>query len=395
MADSNVSELSAPLLGKRGRAAKRRETDASHRQGRRRHLPVARLAIAGIAVLGAAVGLRILLIDTPDGGRPFTEVAVNTTRNANPVAGEIGNGSIITIGPEIPIEDLAAALPSAAGAAAATSPETAAVLEEFGMVADLVEETEFGPIPRMGATGETPFAAYARPSVSAAAADGKPRIAIIVTGLGINITETLEAVGKLPDTVTLAFAPYGKDLGRTVGGARAEGHEVFLEVPLEPFDYPDNDPGPDTLLTGQAPRDNMQKLYRVMGKFGGYAGIINNMGARFTSSAADFGPVMEELGIRGLSYLDDGSSNRSLASQLATANRVPFAKADAVLDNNPTRAAILEQLTALEDQARQNGAAVGLVTALPVSVETISEWAKGLEERGLMIVPASALMKAE
>ncbi len=45
--------------------------------------------------------------------------------------------------------------------------------------------------------------------------------------------------------------------------ARSGGHEILLEVPLEPFDYPENDPGPDTLLTGQAPRDNLeQALHR-------------------------------------------------------------------------------------------------------------------------------------
>jgi polysaccharide deacetylase 2 family uncharacterized protein YibQ len=389
-ADSNVSELNAPLLSKRTRAAKR----ALGTAGRRRR-PVARLALAGIVVLFAAAGLRIILVDTPDGGRPLAEVAVNSTRNANPVVGGMANGSIISIGPQIPLDHVAAALASGETADGAADPETAARLEAFGMLPDLVEDTEFGPIPRRSGSGTTPFAAYARPSVSAAAVRGKPRIAIIVTGLGINLSGTLEAIGRLPDTVTLAFAPYGKDFGRTVGGARAEGHEVFLEVPLEPFDYPDNDPGPDTLLTGQAPRDNMQKLYRVMGKFGGYVGLINNMGARFTASAADFGPVMEELAMRGLGYLDDGSSNRSLAPQLAAANRVPFRRADAMLDGNPTRASILGRLTELEDLARQNGSAMGLVAALPVSVETVAEWAAGLEERGVTIVPASALMKAE
>ncbi len=270
--------------------------------------------------------------------------------------------------------------------------ETEAVPNEFGVLPDLAEDTEYGPIPRISPAGETPFAAYSRPSVSAAGADGKPRIAIVVTGLGINLSGTLEAIAKLPDTVTLAFAPYGKSLERTVGAARAEGHEIFLEVPFEPFDYPDNDPGPDTLLTGQAPRDNMDRLYTVMGKFGGYAGIINNMGARFTASAADFGPMMEELGARGLAYLDDGSSNRSLAPQLTEANRVPFARADMLLDGNPARAPILARLTELETKAKQQGQAVGLITALPVSVQTIAEWAQGLEEKGFLIVPASALM---
>jgi uncharacterized protein len=395
MADSNTSDLSAPLLSRRARAAQQRAQRSSRHAGQR-HLPVARLAIGGILVLAAAVGLRILLVDTPDGGRPAAEVAINSTRNANPVAGEIGARSIIEIGPEMPAGEIApASIAQGAVAAGRFIDEASTGPDEFGNIASLVEETEYGPLPRIGANGQTPFAAYARPSVGATAAGGKPRIAIVVTGLGINMGGTLDAVAKLPDNVTLAFAPYGRDLGRTVGAARAEGHEIFLEVPLEPFDYPDNDPGPDTLLTGQAPRDNMQKLYRVMGKFGGYAGVMNNMGARFTASGADFGPFMEELGTRGLGYLDDGSSARSLASHLAAANHVPFAKAELTLDANPARAPILARLAELEAIAQRKGSAVGLITALPVSIDTVAEWAAGLEERGIMIVPASALMRGK
>ena len=129
---------------------------------------------------------------------------------------------------------------------------------------DLLEETEHGPIPRIAATGETPFEVYARPSLTPATADGKKLIAIVVTGLGLNEIGTASAIDTLPDTVTLAFAPYGRSLSRTVASARAGGHEILLEMPLEPFDYPDSDPGPDTLLTGQAPRDNLNKLFTVM-----------------------------------------------------------------------------------------------------------------------------------
>jgi hypothetical protein len=261
------------------------------------------------------------------------------------------------------------------------------------LLADLVEETEFGQIPKMSSMGVTPFETYARPADTPASSGGKPLIAIIVSGLGINLNGTLEAVEKLPEDITLAFAPYGKTLDRSVGAARAEGHEIFLEVPLEPFDYPENDPGPDTLLTGQPPRDNLSKLFHVMSRFGGYVGVINNLGARFTASGSDFGPIMEELGARGLGYVDDASSNRSLAPQLARANRVPFGRVDVMVDANPARGPILEQLAALEAKARQSGSAIGIISALPVSVETIAEWARGLEAKGIEIVPASALMK--
>lgn len=63
-----------------------------------------------------------------------------------------------------------------------------------------------------------------------------------------------------------------------------------------------------------------------MSRFSGYVGLINNMGARFTASAADLSLIMEELGACWLSHLDDGSSNRSLASQLAKGNNIPFSR---------------------------------------------------------------------
>lgn len=380
-----MSDLSAPLTRRRARTAGRAAT------GTRRHLPVARLAIAGIVVLLLVVTLRVVLVDTPTGGRPTVSMPIGGSAT-NPVAGSnaVRPEATITVGPEIPADAAseAAELPSTIELEAElTTPDA------LGNLPGLVEESSFGPLPRISDAGVAPFEAYARASVSPASAGGKPLIAIVVTGLGLNLSGTLGAIEQLPDTVTLAFAPYGSDLGRAAGAARAEGHEILLEVPLEPFDYPENDPGPDTLLTGQAPRDNIDRLYTVMGRIGGYVGLINNMGARFTASAADFGPMMEELGARGLGYLDDGSSNRSLAAQLAKANRVPFSRADHVLDSNPARAPILAALEALEAKAREQGSAIGIISALPVSVQTVAEWARGLEDRGVLVVPASVLMQ--
>ena len=380
-----MSDLSAPL-------SRRRVRQAGKAAAGRRGLPLARLAFGGIVLLLAVAVGRIVLVEDPQGGRPLAEVAVNNTQNAKAIMADnaaLPVAATITAEPEFPAD---------AAVISVDEPDIpltngTLIANADGLVPDLMEETEFGPIPRMAGTGETPFATYARAAETPATAGGKPLIAIIVTGLGLNFSGTNAAIDALPDDITLAFAPYGKSLAESVATARAGGHEIFLEVPLEPFDYPDNDPGPDTLLTGQAPRDNLNRLFNVMGRFGGYVGLINNMGARFTASGADFGPMMEELGARGLGYLDDGSSNRSLAPQLAKANRVPFSRVDLLLDANPARAPILDQLTALERRARDNGSAIGIISALPVSVQTIAEWAQSLEAKGILIVPASALMK--
>ena len=130
--------------------------------------------------------------------------------------------------------------------------------------------------------------------------------------------------------MTFAFAPYGGELERAVARARGDGHEVLLQVPMEPFDYPDNDPGPQTLLTSLDAEQNIDRLHWLMSRFQGYVGIANYMGARFTASEQALAPVLREAAKRGLIYLDDGSSPRSLAGQIAGANNVAFAKADVV-----------------------------------------------------------------
>jgi polysaccharide deacetylase 2 family uncharacterized protein YibQ len=375
-----MTDLSAPLSRRRTR----QERAAAGRALRR--LPIARTAFGLLATIGIGLVATVLLVDNPEGGRPSATVGINSTVNANTIAGAVAGtplSATITADPEM--------FPAPDAEAPGDDAIDVAATDPAAIVPDLVEETEFGPLPRMSSTGETPFSAYSRAD-SAAAASGAPAVAIVVSGLGINPSGTLEAIEKLPAEVTLAFAPYGKGLEHSVASARTGGHEILLEVPLEPFDYPDNDPGPDTLLTGQAPRENLNKLFHVMSRFGGYVGLLNNMGARFTASGADFGPVMEELGARGLGYLDDGSSNRSLAPQLARANRVPFGRVDAVVDANPARGPILAQLQALEAKAKESGSAIGIVSALPVSIEVVTEWARGLADKGIEIVPASALM---
>jgi hypothetical protein len=376
-----MTDLSAPLARRRDR----RRSSGGEAGSKRFRLPIARLAFGLLALVGMVVVGWTVLVDDPDGGRPSNTAAITAARPTNPIAGANAtpgpSPSIIVVDAE-PAETVATPVPL----------DEPLGLAPTTILPDLVEETEFGQIPRMSGTGLRPFDAYARPSVTPATAGGKPLVAIIVTGLGLSHQGTLDAIAKLPDSVTLAFAPYGKSLSETVTAARTEGHEVFLEVPLEPFDYPDNDPGPDTLLTGQPPRDNLNRLFKVMSRFGGYVGVINNMGARFTASGADFGPMMEEIAASGLGYLDDGSSNRSLAPQLATANRVPFNRVDMVLDVNPNRGAILKQLDALVAAARQKGSAIGIVSALPVSINTITDWARELD--GVELVPASALMRS-
>jgi len=160
---------------------------------------------------------------------------------------------------------------------------------------------------------------------------------------------------------------------------------------MEPFDFPDNDPGPQTLLTSNTAELNIDRLHWFLSRFQGYVGITSLMGARFTATEQALSPVLREVGKRGLIYFDDGSSPRSVAGQMAGSQNVTFARADAVLDAVPTANDIDNALTRLEATARSRGVAIASASALPVTIDRIANWARSAEARGLTLVPVSAV----
>jgi polysaccharide deacetylase 2 family uncharacterized protein YibQ len=254
----------------------------------------------------------------------------------------------------------------------------------------LLEKSRYGMIPVVS-DGLKPFTVYAAEADRAKAAK-MPVVAIVVGGLGVGAAKTTDAIMKLPAAVTLAFTPYGSDPAKLTERARAQRHEILLQIPMEPFDYPDNDPGPQTLLTSLGPEQNLDRLYWHLSRFQGYAGIANFMGGRFVVTDAVMQPIVREAAKRGLGYLDDGSAPRSVASSLAAGQAMPFAKADFSIDAVPTAVEIDRTLARLENLAKERGIAVGIASALPISIERIGVWIKALESRGIMLVPLTTAM---
>lgn len=349
----------------------------------------------GLAVLGLL--LTVALRRDPDGGEPMAVASIekrvapassvpataDSSMSRGPAsATQLENSAGVTVtraGEDAP-DAIIITIPSEARTIKlATAPDNR-----------LVERSRYGLLPKLGPDGATPARVYARPLGLETEPKPAGRIALLVGGLGISQSGTADAIAKLPPPVSFAFAPYGNELERTVQRARGEGHEVFLQLPMEPFDYPDNDPGPHTLLTGPKAPDNIDKLHWALGRFTGYVGIINFLGGRFTADESALSPILRELAGRGLMVVDDGSSPRSLLAGSADRARIPALKIDRVVDGVTRADAIDKELAALENLAREQGIVVAAASALPVSIERINRWAQSLDAKKLVIVPVSA-----
>ena len=257
---------------------------------------------------------------------------------------------------------------------------------------DLLEKGKYGRLPIISKTGVKPWQAYA--NAIDPLPKNQPIVALIIGGMGISENSTNYAINQLPPAVTLAFAPYGNGLQRWMDRARAQGHETLIELPMEPFDYPNNDPGPYTLLTGSEPAKNLERLNWLLSRGSGYVGVSNYQGARFITDTKALEPIFAVLQKRGLMYVDHPAGRRSRAKEIALSVGMPLAQGTSQIDPKLNKYAIDEALLRLEEQAKRDGVAVGFGSGFPLTIDRIDAWSKKLEERGVTLVPVSATVSA-
>ena len=257
-----------------------------------------------------------------------------------------------------------------------------------GPIADLLKNTVHGKIPRISPGGKRASRAYAKPFDGNA---NKPKIAIVVGGLGLNSSLTERAIDELPAHVTLSFAPYAKDLAFWTEKARAAGHEVVLELPMEAHAGLPQALGPAALLTSRTREENLERLDWLLSRFQGYFAVTNYLGGKFSADADAMRPVLEKLRAAGVAYIDDTGAIRraGVKGDWTIVNRVITAG-----DSNNDAKSVQRGLDALEKIARRDGNALGKTFAYDASISEITEWAAGLSERGFVIAPASAVLHA-
>lgn len=223
--------------------------------------------------------------------------------------------------------------------------------------------------------------------------DKRPRIAVVMTGLGLSDGATEAAIDRLPPAVTLSFSPYARSLERWMALARARGHEVMLDLPMEPATFPDEDPGPQALLTGLSPQENLDRLDWVLGRGSAYVGVAGAMGSRFTATREAIEPVLRELHDRGLLIVDRRSSEESLVPALADEIGLPHAvNSRSVDERQASRIAIDARLAQVERVALTEGVAVAMAQPYPVTIDRLVEWTAELTGRGFAVAPVSAVI---
>jgi polysaccharide deacetylase 2 family uncharacterized protein YibQ len=244
-------------------------------------------------------------------------------------------------------------------------------------------------LPRVSVDGRAPMAAYAAGFDPTSV---RPRVGMLIAGIGMSEADSLAAIKNLPGGVTLAISPYGGNFDHLLAVARLTEHEYVVSVPMEPNGYPVNDPDDRrALMTSLPSAENLNRLHWVLSRLAGYVGVTDAFGQmhgeRLAGVADQLSPVLEEVGHRGLLFVDAQAGQPAL----------PYAwsrSVDMVIDDDPFDATVLDQrLDRLTHTALDKGSALGLVQVpRPLTLARVAAWTNTLAAKGLALAPVSALV---
>ncbi len=220
---------------------------------------------------------------------------------------------------------------------------------------------------------------------SAGAPPTGAKLAVVVDGLGLSQIATDAAISKLPAAVTLAFSPYTRDLKKWIEKAKASGHEVLIEVPMESKTFPAEDPGPLGLLTVNDAKENGMRLDAILKDAGSAIGVLDSSGSKFREDQS-INAVFAKLKEKNLFYVQGEPGVR-----VGEAG-VPTAVADVIIDERPFRAAVDARLDYAERLAKYQGSAIASMSAKPVSFERLVLWLEQSQKKGVTLAPVSQVL---
>ena len=253
----------------------------------------------------------------------------------------------------------------------------------------LIEKTDVGNLPTVGPKGLKPWSYYAKRYVHKG---HLPTIAIVITGLGQNHNATESAI-RLPENVSLSFSPYAKESVSWAQAARIAGHEILVDLPLEPSNFPATDPGPYGLLVGKGLEENSNRLKWLMSRLEGYVGFMTPFNEAFTSEDAAFKDILDQLSTRGLMIAMPHDPAKNDTKKIMDNSKTAYTIADAVVDEELSVSSIQARLMSLEKTASKRGFAIGVAQAYPLTIQQLALWSADLEKNGYTLVPLTFITK--
>jgi polysaccharide deacetylase 2 family uncharacterized protein YibQ len=224
------------------------------------------------------------------------------------------------------------------------------------------------------------------------APDARGRLAILLDDGGQKF-DLVSTAAALPTEVGFAILPFLPKSAETAVALHEAGHEIWLHLPMEPENYPANDPGPGAILMAMNSDDLRTAIHSAINNIPHVVGVNNHMGSKATADLKTMTWIMQEFKTRGMAFIDSRTTVHTVAEEAARAQGVPTNRRHVFLDNERSAAAIRVQLDEAVYRSRMEGEIIAIGHLDKVTVEVLSRELPGLAERGADLVNPSDLVR--
>lgn len=208
----------------------------------------------------------------------------------------------------------------------------------------------------------------------------KPKIAILL--ISNDDIESAKRISNFPDATAsvVVFNNYANS--NEIYSIISNSHrEIIVNINMEPDNYPNNNPGPDTLLIGITDVENVTTLNNVLLNHLSSTGIINIYGNKFISSTKDLNPVLDFLKNKGLIFINASNTNVNKLKNSAKKTNTIVKICDIFIDNKPSEDELKDALKVLEAKAKNEGSAIGLFRYYDDRINIMESWAKEIIQK--------------
>jgi uncharacterized protein len=215
-----------------------------------------------------------------------------------------------------------------------------------------------------------------------------PALAIIIDDLGYD-RAAADSLLALPFPLTVSVIPHLPLSSEVAEEAFRRGDQVLLHLPMESEGEAKQED--IELRPGMSAAEVNEILSGMLETVPHAAGVNNHQGSRATSDPALMEALMPALRDRGLFFIDSRTTPATVAYAIAQRFGVRSASRKVFLDDTPTRAAILAQISRAASDAQRDGSAIAIGHPHPETIAALEDSLPRLESLGFRLVFASDL----
>ncbi len=230
---------------------------------------------------------------------------------------------------------------------------------------------------------------YSKPTTQI---DLRPKVAIVIDDLGKENHISQELLHwDVPLTFSvLPFMPHSKSIALE---AHRQGKEVILHLPMEPQGYPKIQPGEGALLEEMDEERLLRQLSKDIEAIPYIKGVSNHMGSRLMEDPEKMRIILSELKRRELFFLDSRTTPQTVGLQTANSLGLRAMERSLFLDHSQNEDDVRKQLERLIHLSLSKGKAIGIGHPHPSTIKSLKEMIPKIQEKGIDIVPLSAVME--